>query len=207
MKLILDTETTGLDPNKNAILQVSMIDDHNRVLFNKYIKPSQEHFTNTDLLRDWLSASSLNGLYIKNVENEKELPVYRDDIASLLNSADELVGYNPSFDINFLRANGINLNSNIHVTDVLTMFSNFYKAKAGNKYKRKNLIFAFQFFGGTKKYLKEAHNSLADCFATLYVYNKLNSVNKNPILKAYYKLKAYVVRALEKRRERIESEA
>lgn len=39
MKLIFDTETTGLDPMRDEILQLSIIDENENVLFNDYLKP------------------------------------------------------------------------------------------------------------------------------------------------------------------------
>ena len=36
--IVIDTESTGVDPYSDEILQVSIIDGAGKVLFNKYIK-------------------------------------------------------------------------------------------------------------------------------------------------------------------------
>lgn len=42
-RIVIDTETTGLDPEKDELLQVSIIDDEGNVLFNSLFRPERTH--------------------------------------------------------------------------------------------------------------------------------------------------------------------
>lgn len=50
--IVIDTETTGLDPFRDELLQVSIIDEDGNVLFDSYFKPLKH--------KEWSKAESVN---------------------------------------------------------------------------------------------------------------------------------------------------
>ncbi len=177
MKIILDTETTGLHSDKNTLLQLSIIDDANKLLFNKYFKPASEHFAGP-LLEDWKIAATINGITPERVQNCLSLDSYRDEIQAILDRADEILIYNANFDVSFMKSNGFSFKSSTKITDVMKEYS-CYKLKN----KRFKLIDAATEFG----YTFSAHDSLEDVKATLVVHNEVNKIfNKNVFIKYFY---------------------
>lgn len=177
MKIILDTETTGLHSDKNTLLQLSIIDDANELLFNKYFKPASEHFAGP-LLEDWKIAATINGITPERVQNCLSLDSYRDEIQSILDQADEILIYNANFDVSFMKSHGFSFKSSTKITDVMKEYS-CYKLK----HKRFKLSDAASEFG----YTFSAHDSLEDVKATLVVHNEVNKIfNKNIFIKYFY---------------------
>ena len=62
MKLIFDTETTGLDPMRDEILQLSIIDENEDVLFNDYLKPTRK--------TEWPDAERINHISYMMVKDK-----------------------------------------------------------------------------------------------------------------------------------------
>lgn len=152
----LDVETTGLDPNSNEILQVSVINSKEEVLINEFCKP--------ELKTAWEEATWINGITTEQVKNCKPYKFYKDKIQNLINETDVIVGYNIYFDLDFLKCNY----DNKKIIDLMNIFayvygewSNYYKS-----YKWQSLTECASYYD----YEFEAHNSLEDVKATLYCY-------------------------------------
>ena len=177
MKIILDTETTGLHSDQNSLLQLSIIDDSNKLMFNEYFKPGKEHYTG-HLLEDWTKAATINGITPERVKDCLPLDSYRDEIQSILNKADEILIYNANFDVGFLKSHDFSIKSTTKIIDVMKEYS-LYKLKN----KRFKLSDAASEFG----YAFSAHDSLEDVKATLVVHNEVNKFfNKNIFIKYFY---------------------
>ncbi|MDD7287497.1 MAG: 3'-5' exonuclease [Succinivibrio sp.] len=177
MKIILDTETTGLKADHNALLQLSIINEANKPLFNAYFKPSDDHFSGK-LLQDWKIAATINGITPEKVKDCLPLDSYREKIQSILNQADEILIYNANFDVGFMKSHGFSFKDSTKITDVMKEFS-CYKLKN----KRFKLSVAASEFG----YTFSAHDSLEDVKATLVVHNCVNKIfNKNVFIKYFY---------------------
>lgn len=84
--IVIDTESTGVHPNSDEILQVSIIDGSGRVLFNKYIKPSHT--------KSWPGAQRVNHISPQKVSRCKTIDTYVPKIQKIIDSADFIVGYN-----------------------------------------------------------------------------------------------------------------
>lgn len=173
LTICLDVETTGLY-EMDEILQLSIIDENNRVLFHSYFKP----YAN----RKWKEAERINHIspdYIFDENNNfpyphKVLPY----LYNLFSQTKTIIGYNPNFDIGFLNEWHL-INSDIEIIDVMEMFSpiygevKYYDEDTGKKtYKRQKLITCAKFFN----YTFNAHDSLEDAKATLYCYKKIMEI-------------------------------
>lgn len=164
-EIVIDTETTGLDADTDELLQVSIIDGQENTLFNSYIKPL---FT-----ENWDGAMAVNHITPEMVANAPNIFEVKQEINRILNSANIIVGYNTNFDLSFLSAVGIE-NSKATVIDVMQDFADIY-GEWSDKYgcnKGQKLTKCAEYYGydwGTDI----AHDSLADCRATLYCYQKM----------------------------------
>ena len=177
MKIILDTETTGLKADHNALLQLSIIDDANKILFNEYFKPAQEHFEGY-LLEDWKIAATINDITPERVKDCHSLDSYRDNIQSILNRADEILIYNANFDVSFMKSHGFIFKDSTKITDVMKEYS---------VYKLKNKRFKLSAAASEFDYTFSAHDSLEDVKATLVVHNEVNKFfYRNVFIKYFY---------------------
>ncbi len=95
--VILDTETTGLDPSSDKIIQLSAIMyDTGGIpidFYNTYLDPEQ-HIP--------AGASRVNGITDDMVANAPKAEQVRDDFLAFLGES-LIVGYNVGFDLRFLR--------------------------------------------------------------------------------------------------------
>ena len=164
-EIVIDTETTGLNADTDELLQVSIIDSQGNTLFNSYIKPL---FT-----ENWDGAMAVNHITPEMVANAPNIIEVKQEINKIINSANVIVGYNTDFDLSFLSAVGIE-NSKATVIDVMQDFADIY-GEWSDKYgcnKWQKLTKCAEYYGydwGTDI----AHDSLADCKATLYCYQKM----------------------------------
>jgi len=164
---VIDTETTGLDPSGNELLQVSVIDSNQNILFDSYFKPT---------VNSWAEAEKVNGISYEMVKNSPSVSERVEKINEILKQADVIMGYNVYFDLDFLKANGITVSKEIEIIDVMDLFAEIYEEWSDyyQGYKWQSLETATRYYDYDWNCRSEqAHNSLADCFATLYVYNQI----------------------------------
>jgi DNA polymerase-3 subunit epsilon len=179
--LILDTETTGVQPHLDELLQVSIIDGDGNVLFDRYIRPTRAIM--------WPDAELVNHISPEMVQNEPTIEELLPQIQSIIQSADCIIGYNVSFDIDFLRWANCDFpewggdDPKCLIIDVMELFAPIYgvwNSYYGN-YKWQSLRIAADHYGYDWSSIA-AHNSLGDCFATLHVWNRM--VAKGDVQKA-----------------------
>src|SRR5512135_2883451 len=96
-QIILDTETTGLDPNQgHRIIEVAGVEMVNRQLtgnhFHRYINPERE----IDL-----GAQQVHGLSLEFLQDKPRFCDIADELLEYLRGA-ELVIHNAPFDVGFL---------------------------------------------------------------------------------------------------------
>ncbi len=150
--VVIDTETTGIDPYSDEILQLSIINGTGRALFNKYMKP-----THTD---SWPKAQLINHISPKKVSKCKTIDQYLTKIQKIIDSADYIVGYNlKKFDIPFLESAGIVFGSQ-QIVDVFLDIRGYFP-------KWPKLAEAALCAG----YVFTPHDALDDCKATLHIFN------------------------------------
>lgn len=169
MTIIFDTETTGLNSEVDEILQLSIIDDNENVLFNEYFKPLVKE--------EWEQAMAVHGITPKFVQNKKSIIEYKKEIQKIFANADVIIGYNLGFDMAFLQDINIKYDIDKSYIDVMINFSKIYgewSEKHGN-YKLKPLSCATEYYN--YEWQGNAHDSLSDCLATLYCYKKMKGDN------------------------------
>lgn len=161
--IVLDTETTGLNAAEDELLQVSIIDEEGNVLFDSYIRPTQH--------TEWAEAEHINHITPEMVADAPIIAEVMPELTDILKRYDKIVGYNVRFDADFLKNNGAEFADNTNFVDSMKIFSLYFSADN----KRCKLTEAADYFCYDWSEHKEAHNSLGDCFATLYVYKKLTT--------------------------------
>lgn len=166
MKIVIDTETTGLDPQNDELLQVSIIDTDGTVLFDSMFRPEKHE--------KWEAAEMVNGINPEMVKDASSISDKKDEISTIIQKSGTVIGYNTSFDISFLVESGISFPDTFEVVDVMRDFAPIYGQWSNEKqdFKWQKLTKAAEYYGyDWGSHPEGAHNSLGDCFATLHVYN------------------------------------
>lgn len=168
--ITLDTETTGLSPLNGAeILQLSIINQDGKVLFNEYFKPI--------FAKAWDQAMAVNGITPEMVSDKPCIYERLPEIIAILQGADRVIGYNTQFDLSMLAAVGASLPKDTPVVDVMLDFAPIYGEynEEHGSYRWQKLTVCADYFNydwGSDT----AHDSLADCRATLFCYQKMQEL-------------------------------
>ena len=173
--IVIDTETTGLNPERDELLQVSIIDTDGRTLFDSYFKP---------LASSWQEAERINGISPEMVNGCPAISEKIEEINAIMQRTEVIIGYNTQFDLRFLCNNGLVFPGGAEVVDVMEQFAQGYGEwnEYYECYKWQKLTTAAAYYGYDWNSRPEgAHNSLADCYATLFVYNKLEELRDKKI--------------------------
>lgn len=165
--IVIDTETTGLNPKWDEILQLSIIDENKNVLFNKLLRPIWNH--------SWDSAEEVNHISPEIVKEKQTIVTYAKEIQEILNNADCIIGYNIRYDLDFLMECGFETPYNKSI-DIMYTFAEIYGEWNDyyESYTWQKLVTCADYYNfdwnctGT-----HAHDSLGDCLATLYCYKKI----------------------------------
>lgn len=165
-RVVLDTETTGLT-EQDELLQVSILDaDTGDVLFNSYVKPC--------FAVEWADAQAINGISPVKVQDAPYIFEVLVTLNAIFRNVEEVIGYSTDFDMGFLERAGVQFSGNVICHDVKETFAvvnGEYDEYRGN-FKWKKLTVCAETLGydwGEDV----AHDSLADCKATLFCYNEL----------------------------------
>ena len=160
--IVYDTETTGLYPGLDEIIQFSACDGNGNILMNQYFKP--ENHT------EWPDAEMVNGISPEMVAGKPLITEFLKEIQSLFDNAELLVAYNNGFDNGFLDSAGINLSGKKHF-DVMKEFAEVYGEwdYRRKSYRWQNLSTCADYYD----YHFNAHDASQDILATLHCFKKI----------------------------------
>lgn len=161
--VVIDFETTGLEPSADEILQVSIIDEAGNTLINQYCKP-----THTSR---WAEAWNVNHIYPSQVEYCPPFADIAPYVQDILSRADTVIAYSYPFEADFLRANGIDPDALTWGTDPMKLACKCYNKQHHSTRSRIKLTAAAEMIG----YTYNAHDALEDVKATLRVYQDLQN--------------------------------
>lgn len=113
--IILDTETTGLKPQGNEILSLSIINLEGTVLFDELVKPEKR--------KRWPKATEVNGITPQMVADKKTLKEHAERLREIWSEIDLVVGYNVSFDTDFIYDADLDLGRYVPEYDVMREFA------------------------------------------------------------------------------------
>ena len=161
--IAFDTETTGLNPEKDEVLQLAIVDENGSTLFNEYFKP-QRHTS-------WDEAERIHMISPQQVQWGFSLEQSVQRVSDILNSASTVIGYNVGFDVQFLQHAGVSVP---RTYDVMKEFSEIYGEwnEYFKNYKWQSLSKCAEYYG----YKFSAHNALEDAKATVFCYRKMKGV-------------------------------
>lgn len=157
--VVIDTETTGLEPGKDEVLSIAIVDLDGNALFYSLIRPLER--------KRWPKATEVHGITWKDVKDKPTIYDVGNEISDILENASLIVGYNVDFDMDMLTENGLpNVNTNRY--DLMEEFAQAYGRWSDRKcgYLWCKLEQCARHFG----YEFTAHNALEDAKATAYCY-------------------------------------
>lgn len=147
--LVLDTETTGLNPETDELLQIAIVEYDGDGRFSSFFRPERH--------REWPEAMKVNHITPGAVADRAYAFEYRQKIQRILDSAYALVGYNIAFDFAFLEAIGVRIPP-VPVCDVMKDLEEVWQ--------RASLGAACAHFGIDPLCL---HDAWGDCISTILV--------------------------------------
>lgn len=174
-RIILDTETTGLNPLHDEILQLAIIDaDTGEILLNRRYGTTQ--------VREWPAAEAVNHISPADVEGLPPLsdPDEQTRAAEIIAGADWVGGWNINFDLSMLWGYQIAPRDDAKIIDVMQLDAELcglvVPSKDGNGFESKwrKLKDAATFWGYIS-FSGDYHDALTDCRATMSVLVKIQT--------------------------------
>ena len=165
--LIFDTETTGIFPDSEEILELAIVNGCGDILFNERFKTAHK--------KSWPKAQEINGISPEDVKDCKTLAEYLPQLQEIFDKPKIIAGYNVGFDLKFIHAAGIKTNAP-GIIDVMKRFADsrgIYDEKHGH-----NKWFKLEEAAKYYNYQFEPHGALEDCKATLFVLKKLQGIER-----------------------------
>lgn len=199
--ICIDTETTGLDPKKDEILQVGIVDGNCNVALNTYIRPNHR--------RRWPKAQEMSGISWGTVKDAPEMWEVRDEIERIIADATLVVGYNIGFDASMLEESGVNVDESKTydvMEDCARVWGKWSDKKGG--YLWMKLAEAAQKFGIDF----DAHDAVNDATATVKVlyamltrWEFVEAERANDAMKKRHKEFERTLKGENDKRERVET--
>lgn len=162
--ICLDVETTGIDKEKDEILQLSIIDGNGEILFNEYIQPRKR--------TSWKAAEAVHGISPAMVKGKPRIDEFIPRLDEIMENATLLVGYNSDdFDLDFIKNAGVSVPGRMLLFDVMLEFAPVYGKwdEYHQDYMWQKLTTCAKYYG----YKFKAHDSLEDVRATLFCFYEM----------------------------------
>lgn len=167
--IVIDTETTGLNDEKDEVLSLAVLSGNGDVLFNDLIKPRHR--------KSWPKATEIHGIKWKDVKDKATLEDLEDTLRPIFDNADLIIGYNVPFDISMLQVSGAKIGWNVRKDEMTPLFDVMreYAEVHGpwSEWQGRNRWVKLSQCAKHYGYKFKAHNALEDCKATLFCFNAL----------------------------------
>lgn len=158
--VFLDTETTGLDPETDEVLEVSIVNSSGEVLLDSLIRPENR--------KRWPKAQQIHGITYQMVKDKPTLKELMPKIREATRGK-HIVIYNKSFDTKFIP----NLkNYATHISCCMLRYASFLSENNPYKTKYYKLTDAAKNVG--YDWGDKPHRALSDSKATLAVWKWLD---------------------------------
>lgn len=162
--IILDLETTGLNPKTDEIIEVGALKVKNQEIVDSYTALTMPSAPVPKFIEE------LTGITSETLEkNGVTLSLVLSDLKSFIHHA-PIIGHNINFDIRFLNQYGLNLENNICIDTCQLAKKELPNLK---NYKLHHLADYFH-IPYTKK-----HRALSDCLLTYKILEKLHKISEN----------------------------
>lgn len=160
--IVFDVETTGLSPEYDEIIQISIINGDGEKLLDEYVRPYW--------CSEWKDAEAINGISPVMLKDAPFPHQLIPRVKGIFESADLLIAYNNSFDLSFLDKWGISTEGKKQI-DIMQEFAPIYGEwnEYYEDYKWQKLTTCAKYYG----YEFNAHDSLEDVKATLFCYKQM----------------------------------
>lgn len=160
--LVLDTETTGLNPRRDEVLSLTIVDGEGRTILDERFG-ARRHSR-------WDAAQAVHGIAPEDVKGLKPLGEHCERITRILGEAELLVGYNLAFDLGFLTSAGIEVPLT-PTFDVMREFARIHGLRSQRHPHGRwvSLVDCARHYG----HAFAAHSSLADAQATLFCFRRI----------------------------------
>lgn len=167
----IQIETTGLNPEKDAIIEFCAIDGNYNVLLDTYVNPGEKY-----IKKGWPEAQAVNHIKPDQVSDAPYFESIRPQIIDIINNAKNVIMYNEPFIDGFLIENSVNLSLQSPY-NVMNMFADKYgECNSDGDVRRKKLSFAANFYN--YDWGKDKHyTALSKCKATMYLFCCLKNIS------------------------------
>lgn len=171
-QIVIDLETTGLDPYEDEILQIAVLDiDSGETLLDTLVQPYFKE--------DWYDAYTVHGITAEKVKKAPYIFEVLPELNRILAEAKTIIGYNIlQFDRAFLDIFGAVFPPDAEFEDIMPLFAEIYGewSEKYSDYKLQSLSTCAEYYGydwGSDT----VHSALADCKATAFCYRKILETN------------------------------
>lgn len=162
--LILDTETTGLDPD-DEVIEIALIDMQGNTLLNTTVKPSRPYGKDNE-------AAKIHGIPYESLLHSPSWPDVQEQLLNQTRGRPILI-YNAAFDTRLM-----NQSAYLHdyyeveynAVCMMKLYSEWFALHTRSERRRHRLIHAAEYCGVA---VKNAHRALDDCLTTLGVFRHM----------------------------------
>ena len=154
--IFLDLETTGLDPVRDEILEIGILDDDGEILLDSLVRPDRH--------QAWPAAQRINGIDPVAVAAAPSFAALRPRLIEAV-AGTRVVIYNASFDSGFL---GTDLVGAVEVVCAMNAFAATFPDRRWRKLGVAAAHVGYEWPGN-------AHRAIHDCMATRAVWHWTNA--------------------------------
>lgn len=166
MNIVIDIETTGLDPDIDEILQIALCNQDGQILLSTYCRPEN--------IMSWPEAERINRISPQDVIDAPFFKQIIPQVLEIINQAEYVYAYNIDFEAGFLFKYGIEIDK--WGADPMIEFAEIYGEWSDYfwDYKWQKLTTACRYFDIK---IDNAHDAAADAKATAALIKKIEERN------------------------------